>query len=779
MRKKISGLLAFVMILSSTGVYALKFEPPYTETVSERILETKPNPFSIDTIEKVLIAECDFDDAKDSDVLKTSYSEYEANNGSGWDEQNGYYKIIKEEGTSVQRVSLQYKPDGGLKKGDFYVFCCEIKTEGIKGAAPKTLFEVRSDTKELANAQDWQGTKNYSGNHDWYEMNQILEIPEGARLLNLKVVLSAELSGTVYIDNFKLYKVAIAPLESVLLYPNYKGLIFGDDYCDISVDVMSFERDGFYAREDMSLDITLEDTSGRVIYRAGAEEVSKKMNFTFPSRGLAVGGDYYLKIYLKDAESGEIISKREHTIRKRTERYRPESYVDENGYFIRNRSPYFINKLSRWSSPTGITPTLSETAEFVNEAGISVVSNAGLWWAKTLTPAEQDGLDYMRTNEIQSHIKLSGYWFSDLSSNSASTYIKEQTDIPKFFKRVTDAYEEDPILDGWSLFDEPNPYTVGEEIRWNNEIISEYDIEHPTYGVADKGHDIYGIYAKMCDILAVDPYPIEGNVDVNGVSTDDIAKVGRDVRSIKKNFPNRPVFLGIQGYCKSKRSPNYAELRNMAWQAICEGAIGISWYSYTDMLNDKTKTRAQWETDVTNLTHEIAGYKNAIMSSEPAPLYQVVGGGDWLNILVKRYNGKTYVFAANNTFTQKSAKVRINGVSDEISLTFEPIGVQLIAVNQEDYLSPEAELKSISFSNGATIFAVSQDGGENTLCVPENSGVINYSFKVSDGAELYIGSKKMPEKGKITVKNIDSFEIRIVAEDKITTTTKVYKVKKS
>jgi hypothetical protein len=115
---------------------------------------------------------------------------------------------------------------------------------------------------------------------------------------------------------------------------------------------------------------------------------------------------------------------------------------------------------------------------------------------------------------------------------------------------------------------------------------------------------------------------------------------------------------------------------------------------------------------------------------------------------------------------------------DRQTLSFKPLEVKKIVLDQDAFLSPEAELKTIGFSNGNETFEVSLGDTENILYVHEDSGVINYNAKISDGAKLYIGSKEMPLNGKITVKRADHFTVRVVAENGTVFESKTFKIVK-
>ena len=194
------------------------------------------------------------------------------------------------------------------------------------------------------------------------------------------------------------------------------------------------------------------------------------------------------------------------------------------------------------------------------------------------------------------------------------------------------------------------------------------------------------------------------------------------------------------------------------------------------MLTDPNKTYDEWNADLKAVFGELSEYEDILLSKESDPKYSVSGGGEWLNITVKRYNGKTYLFAVNNTNTAKSASVEIDGES--VSLSFAPLEVKKTELMQNDYLSPKAELKAMGFLNGDDIFPVAE-GEENTLYVYPDSTVINYCVDISDGAKLYIGKKEMPTSGKITVRVARKFTVTVVAADGVTKTSKKYNVVKN
>lgn len=776
---RIVSSVCLVLYLNLNVCYAAwsDYTPPHESVDSVRAVQNMPQTISIDTIQKkILIAECDFDDGiHESDTLKFKMT----TSVDCVSFEDGAIKIIKSSENKITPTQIKFSYDGDLVSGEYYAFSCNIKCEGVANETygPTNLLEAYGlkngvgDTW-LSHSFEFDGHRYESGNTDWYNVCQMLQIPEDTEYLDLSAYVNEGTEGTIYFDDFKLYKIAVDPMESVLVSPSYKGLIYTEGYADINLDVV-IEENSFYSLSDMELEVKLIDEEDNILRFSNAKVLSKKMNFVFSSHGIPIG-TYYLQAVLKNTSTGEVVSFKEHTIRRTDEH--PDTYLNENGNLVRNGETKFFKKIMSYN-PRTEGSTYMEVAADAAEAGLDSISQYGMWWLNDKNDISA-ALEYMRENELQTHLCLAGYWWGNYGekSNMFESFVEKQEDILPFLTKIANDYKNDAVLDGYYLFDEPNPVYDGEEIRWNNEILAEADINHPTYGIADKELGHYGIYTKMSDVLGVDPYPVYGR------ESDDIAKVGRMVKEAKLNFPNRPVYLvlqcfnwGVEENNDTVRGPNYAELRNMAWQGICEGAVGLDAFSYTSMTLDTKKNFDEWWDDFTLVYDEVEQYGDVIISEEPSPIYSVSGGGEWLNILVKRFNGQTYVFAVNNTKIAQTAAVNIVG-ADNIDLNFEPLEVKILTVSQNNYLSPEAELLSFEVSAGDESFPVGYGRNNNVMFIPGDVDNVNYAAKISNGAKLFVNGFERNTVGSIDLDITDEIVVRVVAENGYTSSEHIYKI---
>lgn len=766
--KKITALvMAFLIIyaVASTGVFAAespyRYVPPYDDVDGGRAKQNMPEIFSFETAEKTALFEkieftdADFEGRENityTNGMKNTYIEGEQ------------IKIVKNDTNILTQPTVYWQPaqNDAIPMGT-YAFVCKMKTEQISGTpAESVIVAYNAGGEKIA-----QSYKTYTKEltDGWVEIIRIMFLEDVAQKFLLRTSVSADSTGTFYYDDFELYRIADDPLEMVLKQPNYKGLIYGDGKADIDLDVTIGERTSYYPLESMNLSVELVDESNNVYRYSYAESLSNLMNFVFSSKGLSEG-DYYLIATLTDKETGEVISKKERTIRKRASDYRPDTYLDENGRIIKNGKKTFLKRMYSASD------IYQEAAEAAKNAGVNTISHYSTkWWSfkdDRLEANIKDTLEYIENNDMDIHISMSNFQYSELA-DIAKKFITKQEDTLPFLTNLANDYKNKKYLAGYYIIDEKDPRTLGEDIRWINEILAQEDINHPTFGVTDQVYNCYGIFTKMVDILGVDSYPVTGKAkDKDGNPTyDDISVAGDKIREIKKLTPNRPVYLALQGFHWAgrgdTRGPSEAEIKNMAWQGICEGVDGLDWFCFNDLYTNE-ETKDEWTAKLNHVFSEVIEYEDIILSDEPAPKYSVSGGEDWLNILVKRYKGKTYVFAVNNSYNSHNAGVKIQGM-DSLNLSFEPLEVKKLELLQDEFLSPEAELKTIGFSNGKETFEVSIEEGENILYVHKNSGVINYNAKISDGAKLYMGSKEMPLSGKITVKKAEQFTVTVVAEN--------------
>ena len=308
-------------------------------------------------------------------------------------------------------------------------------------------------------------------------------------------------------------------------------------------------------------------------------------------------------------------------------------------------------------------------------------------------------------------------------------------------------YQDNLGLGGYYLHDERNAMRFGRELAWTNEVLSAADINRPTWGAAN--HDsFYGYNIRMSDMI--------------------VASVGNGGfrREFIENFPNRPVVSIVATYT----SNSARNMRSFAWRAICEGVTGISiWHWEMTIGNTYTVTpefRAQAQQNMKELFDELAEYEPIILSTEPAPHFTVVGGQpSWLSITTRRHNGKSYLFATNNTNQTRSTTVSIGGITK--TLDFGPFGMILTDdIPQNAFLSPLAKFHSLGFASGTHSLLVTYDkDGNKTLHIPNGINTVQYGARISKNAKLYINGEPVDTTGTLTLDGPGTLTVKVVSQD--------------
>ena len=141
-----------------------------------------------------------------------------------------------------------------------------------------------------------------------------------------------------------------------------------------------------------------------------------------------------------------------------------------------------------------------------------------------------------------------------------------------YFEFIT-KYKDHPAVLCWILFDEPG-YNKA-DLQFIYDIYNaayKADKVHPSYLVITTP-TVYKTFGPLCDILAIDTYPI-----VNGV----IREVGDNIALAYEQLENEvPIWhCGQMFSWPNQRRPNPQEHRFMTYAAIMNGAKGTLWYTY-------------------------------------------------------------------------------------------------------------------------------------------------------------------------------------------------------
>src|SRR5205823_5009544 len=192
------------------------------------------------------------------------------------------------------------------------------------------------------------------------------------------------------------------------------------------------------------------------------------------------------------------------------------------------------------------------------------------------------------------------------------------------------------------------------------------DADSMTFGPLLGNPDIV-LWRDSADVLGSDPYPLFGAEPSGGYNLAQVADWTGLTRTAVKDARPFMTVLQFFKFTSQGRFPTLAEMRNMAYMAIVEGARGLWWWSLgTSALQDVC---AGWCAEKTTYMNNLKSVVNEIAALEPALIADdasglLTGNSNTAAIRTKvKVVGTTgYVFAYNYTRTTQSTTFTLSSV---------------------------------------------------------------------------------------------------------------------
>ena len=249
-------------------------------------------------------------------------------------------------------------------------------------------------------------------------------------------------------------------------------------------------------------------------------------------------------------------------------------------------------------------------------------------------------------------------------------------------KGRVNAFKDHPALLAWYINDE-----LGVEVRdrliARRDLVAELDPGHPTY-VALYQIDDFPAYVGSFDIFGGDPYPICQTGDPPISQVTEHTRLAREAACGGAMWQIPQLFdwgaYRVKDAPKT-RPPTFDEFRNMAWQFVVEGAMGLVPYAIHPVheMEWRDPFAIQWQKHCA-ISHEIAAYRSAFVSTEPAP--GVKGAPEGVGVRSWHANGRDYVLCVNTTRQPVTAELEVEG-HGKVPLMLAPIGVEMKELRRE------------------------------------------------------------------------------------------------
>ena len=472
-----------------------------------------------------------------------------------------------------------------VQPGQHLQFSVWVKGEGVGGSGAGLYMQSYAGVNFMGGSYPG-GIK---GTFDWKQVTGEYTVLPNTTGSSVGLFLKKGATGKVWFDDVEVRIVTPPPFISSLLYPNYRGIVQQGDTSPWKYQVQ-INAAADWKKNPLKIITTLTNAEQKVLLKQQHSVASTEQQVLLSMKapqGLAKG-NYVL--------TQNIIDPNGETYRVNQQRIQvvsamPKVYIDQDGFTVVDGKRFF---------PMGLYLHAPQTSDDnlarISEGGFNTV----------LSYNSQDPNAYL--------------------ARAAKHDLKVVYNSGKSTKYV-DLLRNKPALLAWYTSDEPDTGDLP-ALRAAYQKIQQADFNHPTFLVQDKA----GMMPKHfdnTDILGADPYPV-GSANLTKTSRN--TRLAVDAVRGAKGVWIVPQLMDWHVYRPDSKvhPPSLDELRNQAYQAIINGAKGLIWYSYYDLMYTKSRPRdkstedmdifnRRWK-DAVKMTAEINQIVPVVLANKKVPL---------------------------------------------------------------------------------------------------------------------------------------------------------------
>ena len=540
---------------------------------------------------------------------------------------------------SSQRVSLQ--------PGRKYRLSGWVKTEDLKGEDSGATFCMEWSDRQ----GKWLGgvyPSGVKGTTGWTLIRGVAEVPEEAGSCTFTCYVRRGMTGKAWFDDVQLVRIIEPPLHSTLTSPVYRGRITHAGPKTIHAAVRLDLRDCEVAPKDLVVRAVLsnkadgnvcESTEQRPRVR---DEKTEPMTIELSAQELSPG-DYQLEVQLVHAD-GKVIRSIRHGLTRVADDFQPKCTIDEHRRLLVDGRPFFPLGMY-WSS--------------IDEKDIRIYADSKFNCLMPYGSPSREQMDLVNQHGLKVIYSIKD-WYA--GSRWCPPSIRTAADEEPAVRARVREFRDHPALLAWYLNDEL-PQDFLPRLETHQSWVAEEDPHHPSWAVLYQFKEV-AAYINTFDVIGTDPYPI-GRKPAS-MAAEWTAETFRQVNRSRPMWQvpqlhNWANYQKLSAGMKETHTPTFDEVRSMAWQCIAEGATGLVFYSWYDVKrNPDVSFDEQWP-GLKRIAAEIDPLAPAILSIEATPNVTVSGGHapTWLHWLVRRYQGRLYLFAVNDGDGQGRVKFQL------------------------------------------------------------------------------------------------------------------------
>ncbi len=522
-----------------------------------------------------------------------------------------------------------------------YTISAEIKTQ-TTFTVPKRLGGTRIRLLAMP-ANKWTMTSASVGTTDWTNAVKAHAGVADGSIGAFRAETVGPVAGTSWFRRLFLRRENPPPLETFLLYPNYRGMMFSDQgqVARVAIDVHA-PADATMAQLHVVLEVM--DPGGKVLstHRL-SPPVGGSTVATIDMASLPLGR-YQLHGYLEGPGNKRIFAQSSYTIAKVSSETRAsmKAWIDSDNIIHMGGRPRFVIGLYDTTGyalrPDYYTPRLKAIAKAPINLMINYyIANGRADVIHAYTEAmEPFGIFYLATvsaffPEMRSYPK-----WAQAENVGPDQVIAQYSKGLAGDSRVVGYYTCDECAG------ERQPRTFHQY-----DLIKQYDPASITFAVENYPNE-FQFWRDTVDVLGVDPYVL-GSRHPESYVGDMTRKVIDAVHGA------RPVWTVIQFFWFTSLShfPTEQEVHDMSWMAITEGARGVFYWSYglrgLDWGKRDPVLRQQRYDELVNVTRGISALEPVLLAPDSPVLSANSASGIVITKEKNLKDGSRYLISYNHS----------------------------------------------------------------------------------------------------------------------------------
>lgn len=533
------------------------------------------------------------------------------------------------------RQYLHAKQNVELDPASEYTFEAWIKTQDVKDGYVTIAVEFYADDRFHSGTYP----KGITGTEDWTHVKtDSFVLPKGATKAHVMCYARRGTTGQAWFDDLALTEVKSQIMHSALRYPAYRGFIGHGQQRDISLRVKLAD----HLPADARLQIQLLDHANQVIHsqkntvKTGVNDIVIQV-ITLPT------GQYNLQLRLADDKQNELATMT-HRINVVEASKLPSIMIDEHQRLLVNGKPVM---------PIGVydnTRITDDELKLLQDSAVNCVLTYG-------TPT-RSLLDRLDAHDLKLIASVKDFFLGHKWTPKNLTHVDDEA---KLMRPLVKSLRDHPAMLAWYLNDEL-PLSYMDRFKAHYQWIIEDDPAHPAFSVLMRPHQI-NRYLHTADVLGSDPYPLPHKpIELAGQWTQ---------QTVSQTLNARPVWQVVQAFNwqnyqsvnqhQTGQTPTQAQLRNMIWQCLTNGANGILLYSLYDMQRNPDIDFDTYWPQVTKVLAEVQRHSQALLSIQSPPKVTIHSGDNpCLSMRVTQWQDATYVFVVNTSDKPQTTEFQIN-----------------------------------------------------------------------------------------------------------------------